>query len=692
MALRSLFCARFVSSFSPARNSLSRRRTARSSTELALEVLEPRCLLTTSGYSPIDGIGNNLSNTLLGSAGTDLKRMVPAAYADGISAPIEATRPSARLISNVLSSQSSEILDSRNVSAMIYAWGQFIDHDMDLTTQTNISLPIAVPSGDPSFDPAGTGTQTLPFTRSVTDPSTGPSSGTPLQQINEITSFLDGSMIYGSDPTRALALRTMSGGKLKTSAGDLLPLNTGLLPNANDAQIVPDDQLFLAGDIRANENIDETVLQTLFVREHNRIADQIAAANPRLTDQQIYLQARQIVIGEIQAITYNEFLPALLGAGSLAPYTGYNANVDPSISTEFSTAAFRIGHSQVGPDVEFLDTNGNRIRAPLNLDQAFFDPRIIEQYGIDPVLKYLTSDVAQAVDPQAVDELRNFLFGPPGSPAGGQDLISLDIQRGRDHGLADYNTTRVAFGLPAVTSFAQITSDPQVVAGLRQLYGQTNGVDNVNNIDLFVGLVAEDHLPGSSVGPLTQKIMVDQFIRLRDGDRFFYKNVFSGSQLRQIDNTTLADVIRRNTTDTNLQDNVFYFATSISGQVWLTQGILSGKPCGGPGGRVAPAAGVTVSLYDSTGTLVATTTTDNRGSYKFSALDLGTYTVKATIVGGNGTNYSRAVDLTRGIAMTGIDLGFKIDLGGRYQGLGGLGGQGPGGLLAHGWDSGWFPW
>jgi hypothetical protein len=351
-----------------------------------------------------------------------------------------------------------------------------------------------------------------------------------------------------------------------------------------------------------------------------------------------------------------------------------------------------VGHSQVGPDVEFLDNNGNPIRAPLDLDQAFFDPRIIEQYGIDPVLKYLSSDVAQAVDPKAVDELRNLLFGPPGSPAGGQDLISLDIQRGRDHGLADYNTTRIAYGLPAATSFAQISSDPQAQAGLRRLYGQTNGVDNVNNIDLFVGLVAEDHLPGSSVGPLTQKIIVDQFTRLRDGDRFFYKNVFSGSQLWQIEHTTLADVIRRNTTDTNLQDYVFYFAASISGQVWLTQGMLSGKPCGGPGGSVAPAANVTVTLYDSDGNVVATTTTDNHGSYKFSSLNLGTYTVKATVTSGNGTNYSRTIALTRGIAMTGIDLGLKRDLDSRYQALGGVIGPGRGGLMGHGWDNGWFPW
>jgi peroxidase len=184
-------------------------RRLRTAVGLSVEALEPRCLLTASGFSPIDGIRNNLTNTLLGSAGTDLKRMASAVYADGISTPIEATRPSARLISNVLSSQAGDILDNRNLSAFIYAWGQFIDHDMDLTTTTpGNSLPIAVPAGDTSFDPTSTGTQTLPFNRSVTDPNSGPTTNTVLQQINQITSFLDGSMVYGSDSTRALALRS----------------------------------------------------------------------------------------------------------------------------------------------------------------------------------------------------------------------------------------------------------------------------------------------------------------------------------------------------------------------------------------------------------------------------------------------------------------------------------------------------
>ncbi len=121
---------------------------------------------------------------------------------------------------------------------------------------------------------------------------------------------------------------------------------------------MPDDQLFAAGDVRTNENIELTSLHALFAREHNRIADQLRALNPRLTDEQIYLRARSIVIAELQAITYNEWLPAILGPNAIAPYRGYNPRINPQLSNEFSTAAFRFGHSLLGDDVEFLDANG----------------------------------------------------------------------------------------------------------------------------------------------------------------------------------------------------------------------------------------------------------------------------------------------------------------------------------------------
>ncbi|MFM8425647.1 MAG: peroxidase family protein, partial [Chloroflexota bacterium] len=166
----------------------------------------------------------------------------------------------------------------------------------------------------------------------------------------------------------------------------------------------------------------------------------------------------------------------------------------------------------------------------------------------------LASDNAQEIDPIVVDDVRNFLFGEPGQ--GGFDLASLNIQRGRDHGLADYNTVREAYGLERITSFDQITSDPALQAKLASTYG------SVDNIDLWIGGLAEDHLPDSSMGETFTAILVDQFVRLRAGDRFWYQYSLPNRLVQQIENTTLADIIRRNTDITKLQENVFFFNAS----------------------------------------------------------------------------------------------------------------------------------
>ena len=292
-------------------------------------------------------------------------------------------------------------------------------------------------------------------------------------------------------------------------------------------------------------------MHTLWVREHNRIADEIAATDPSLSDEQIYQQARRIVTAEIQAITYNEYLPALLGEDAISDYAGYDPTVNPGISSIFSTAIYRFGHTTLTPELLRLDNDGSVIDAgSLALRDAFFAPDEIVSSGIDPLLLGGASQLAQEIDTQVVDDVRNFLFGAPGS--GGFDLASLNIQRGRDHGLPDYNQARVDMGLEPVSSFAEITSDPELQAALEEVYG------DVDNIDVWVGALAEDHLPGTSMGELSTTVMVDQFERLRDGDRFWYQQTFQGRELQMIENTTLADVIRRNTDVTDIQNNVFF--------------------------------------------------------------------------------------------------------------------------------------
>ena len=582
-----------------------------------------------------DGTGNNTAHSLWGSAGTDFIRKSIAEYADGIDDPSGADRPSARLVSNLVAAHpDSAVLNDRDLSAFIYAWGQFLDHDVDLT---NTGTPaetfnIAVPTGDAWFDPNSTGAQTLSLTRSQYDSATGTGVNNVRQQVNSITAYIDGSQIYGSDAATAASLRTFSGGRLKTSDGNLLPTAA--------------DGSFLAGDIRVNENIELITMQTLFMREHNRLADGIAKADPKLTDEQIFQQARRIVIAELQVITYKEFIPALLGEGALRPYAGYNPNVNASISNEFATVGFRIGHSMLGSDVEFLDNAGNEVHDAVELRDAFFNPGLIQETGIDSVLKYLASDRAEEIDTKVVDDVRNFLFGAPGQ--GGLDLASLNIQRGRDHGLPDYNDMRAAYGLKKVTSFAQITPDVELQKQLQAAYG------TVDKVDAWVGGLAEKHLPGSSVGELFSRILVDQFTRLRDGDRFWYQNSFSKADVRKLEQTTLADVIRNNTTTNNLQNNVFFFHASISGSVFQdvnADGLRKASERG--------AAGINVQLLDSVGTVVATARTDALGNYTFKGLDIGQYTIREQTPNDAKATTPTAIvtAITRGMDIQHLDFG-----------------------------------
>ncbi len=256
----------------------------------------------------IDGSNNNQTNTDWGSVGEQLLRLTSVEYGDSISSLAGDTRDSARAISNLINAETDSTTNDRYLTNMLWLFGQFIDHDIDLTGGGGDpveSVPIEVPAGDEYFDPFNTGTQTIDFSRSTYDPDTGDSTADPWQQINQVTSFIDGSVVYGSDAERAAELRTFEGGRLKTSDGDLLPFNEAGLDNAGGTS----DALFLAGDVRANENVALSAMQTVWVREHNWWADQIAEADPTLDDEAIYQRARAMVVAEMQAITFNEYLP-----------------------------------------------------------------------------------------------------------------------------------------------------------------------------------------------------------------------------------------------------------------------------------------------------------------------------------------------------------------------------------------------
>lgn len=480
-------------------------------------------------YRSFDGSGNNMLHPTTNVAGSDFTRFTPANFADGVDA-IATGLPNARTVSNIVVAGDGDVPNKEGLSGMMYAWGQFVDHDLDLTfSDGKTDISIAIPAGDPVL-----GASTITMTRSIIDPATG-KNGIAATAVNQITGWLDGSQVYGSDAATAASLRTADG-HMKTSDGNNLPIVNGA---------------YVAGDIRVQENPDLTALQTLFVREHNYQVDQLRLQHPDWTGDQLYNQARAIVTAEIAHITYSEFLPHLLGADTLTAYRGYNPNVNASIAEEFAGAAFRFGHSIVSAELTKIDDQG-RETGFTSLKDAFFQSTdwFAAEGGADGLLRHLSSDLSNALDVHIVDDLRNFLDVPPVA----MDLAAINIQRGRDLGLGSLNQTRAALGLKQYASFEEISSDATTVAALKAAYG------SVDRIDLWVGGLAEDHAAGAMVGQTFQLIIAHQFENLRDGDRLWFENQgFDRQTLNQIETTSLSDIMLRNTDTRYMQADAFVY-------------------------------------------------------------------------------------------------------------------------------------
>ncbi|MGB1250519.1 MAG: peroxidase family protein, partial [Candidatus Promineifilaceae bacterium] len=475
--------------------------------------------MTEPEFPTITGTLNNLSNPTWGAAHTSLRRFVPSAYDDGLSEPrgggitTAATLPNTRDISNLVAAQTTSIINTRGVSDLFWQMFQFLDHDLDLTEGATPAEPFNV-SVNPTTDPLLT--SDISLSRSVYDEATGTTSA--RQQINEITTWIDASNIYGSDLARAnwkrLDLPTgIKSAYLITSTGNLLPIETGTSPSG---QVV---DLFAAGDVRASEQSGLTAMHTLWMREHNRLVRRLRVENPAYSEEQLYQRARALVSAEFQTIVYNEMLPLLLGPTAIPAYNGYDNTIDPSINNTFSTAAFRFGHTMLSPQLRRLDPTGNSIPAgDLALRDAFFNIQWIQEEGIDSILRGLMTQPAQELDVFIIDDVRSFLFAEfPGSP--GSDLAALNMQRGREHGLPSYNATRTALGLTPAATFADITSDSNLQTKLSHAYG-----GDINAVDLWIAGLAEDTVGGAMVGETFHAILLDQFVRLRDGDRFWHAN------------------------------------------------------------------------------------------------------------------------------------------------------------------------
>ncbi|KAL3790289.1 hypothetical protein HJC23_002915 [Cyclotella cryptica] len=462
-----------------------------------------------------------------------LRREGTNSFLDGMSA-MDDSGPNARDVSNAFGNGPSSILNSFGAANILWAFGQFVNHDISLVNvKFGDICDVTVPPHDPFLDAS---VKALGMNRSIFEID----NIAVAQQVTNISSLINGDNVYGNTFSRLNFIRADDSGvtgRLRTSGPNLLPKNTeGLSNRGGDAR----SDLFLAGDVRANENLALTVMHTLWLREHNHWADKLRVAHPELSGDEIFYMARVIVQAEMQKVIYDEFLPAMLGDDAFPPYDGFKPNVDPRVENVVSSCAYRIGHSMV-PSALYIDY-GNKTLETLALENAFFAPSQLERTGgIDAFLRGMVNSVCQEVDPFIVPAMRNHLFSNQ------FDLLAINIQRARDHGIPDFNSIRASLGFEKLDNFDDFLFSQE----LASVYSDTD------QIDCWIGMNSEPRLERLMLGETQRAVLARNFANIRDGDVNFYKNSITEPELLAlIEGTTLADVIRRNSDSPGSLDDV----------------------------------------------------------------------------------------------------------------------------------------
>ncbi|CAL8247738.1 unnamed protein product [Merluccius merluccius] len=296
------------------------------------------------------------------------------------------------------------------------------------------------------------------------------------QQMNTLTAFIDSGQVYGSDDRLAKNLRDL------TSDEGLLRVNS--MYNDNGRELLP----------------------------FNIMISQECTNRARIT----HIKDAQ------EVITFRDYLRHIIGPNGIAQrlsnYPGYDENVDPSISNVFATAAYRFAHLAVQPSIFRLDENFKEHPEFGNVDlfTAFFTPwRIVFEGGLDPIIRGLVGQKAKlnTQDHMMNNDLRDRLFEFVDLAL---DLAALNLQRGRDHGLPGYNDWRMYCNLTQpknLDELAEVLNNTDLAKDLLHLYGTPD------NIDVFLGGVAEPFVQGGRVGELFACIIGVQFQRIRQGDR-----------------------------------------------------------------------------------------------------------------------------------------------------------------------------
>ncbi|KAL7071523.1 hypothetical protein ACQ4LE_009299 [Meloidogyne hapla] len=545
---------------------------------LTCRITKNEALQRVSEYQRFDGWFNNLANPQWGSVGSRLHRDAPSSYQDGVYR-LDSSLPSARVISELMFKGEPGIPSRRNLTTMFAFFSQVIAYEIMQSTQNSCPLEmhkIPVERCDPIFDKDCEGKTDIPFTRAKYDKGTGHGLNSPREQINERTSWIDASFLYSTQEPWVAALRSFENGTLlEGPMPGYPPFNDPHIPLINPPppqihRLMNPERLFILGDPRINENPGLLSFGLILFRWHNIQALRLQQEFPEWTDEELFQGARRLVIATLQSIVLYEFLPVLLSISKeeIPEYQGYNPHVPPGISHSFATTAFRFPHTLVPPALLLRKRNGKcEFRKEvggfpaLRLCQNWWNAQdIVREYSVDEIVLGMASQIAEDEDHIVVEDLRDFIFGPMHFTR--LDVVSTSIMRARDNGLPGYNQLRKAYKLKPkdwTTINPKLNeTNPEKIKKLASLYDF-----KIDRLDAYVGGMLE--ADGNGPGELFSAIIKDQFLRLRESDRFWFENrqngLFTDREIFFIRRITLRDIIRQTTSigKEDIQENVFFW-------------------------------------------------------------------------------------------------------------------------------------
>ena len=552
------------------RDRLDARNLTDAYPEGSLTAFQSRGLVPPEGvkfFRTADGTWNNLSDPKEGAANVRFPRNVgPSA-----SWPETGTRlmmPNPAEVSQLLLSRGAAGMKEIVFLNMLAAcWIQFMVHDW-VSHRFRCTGDVHVMPLPPDHPARKLFQQTKMYVpKTEGDPTRSPEdAGLPPTTINEVTSWWDGSQVYGSDQTTLDSLRAWRDGKVTLDERGYLPLGAGGIEHTG---------------YNRDWWVGLSMMHTLFAREHNAICEMLKRHHPEWDDGRLFNVARLVNAAVMAKIHTVEWTPAILPNRGL--YLAMNANwyglAETTLRRDPKTRrvrrTFKIPNAEIGGIVgnptdkhgkpyglseEFTEIyrlhellpeaialrsmrGGRSLGAvPLAQTRQRGAHALTERFGfVDLFYSFGNQHPGQIVLNNYPRTLQQLAI--PGNPV--FDLGAVDILRARERGVPRYNEFRRQFGLKPIRTFEDLTSDAAELATLKRVYNH-----DIELIDMHVGTRAEGRRPtGFGFGEtLFQVFILNASLRLA-ADRFFTESyteeVYTKEGLAWVDAATLKGVLLR---------------------------------------------------------------------------------------------------------------------------------------------------